>query len=417
MKNHQLNLLGYRNFLEIKAKVYSVKNQVILDGQKCSFGKNFWYRASQGARDSRPEQTVVPIPVNISYHWNFGFLLLFILVIQIATGFYINELYLTEFDRGATFESLIICTRDSKWSIWSRVVHSNGARFIFAFIYWHIARGVYYGGHFNFYCWDAAVLIFACAIITAFLGYVLPIGQISLWGVSVITKLVTPLPCGEHIVHFIWGGPEIGPETIKRFLIAHFVFAFRMCWFVVCHLFWVHKEGSSNVLGLVGRIDGFTFKPSFGWKDFVSLRIYTIILVGICYYHTDTFIDPVNSTQSDPRVTPSHIQPEWYFLFAYTILRRMPTKPTGVLAIVCSVLVIRTLREIPRFGYPVKSNKFNPLNKLICLWFVVIFCALTYLGASPADRANLSKGFGFTICYFLWFPIYILTSTLWGKGY
>lgn len=355
----------------------------------------------------------LPTPINISYLWNYGSLLGLLLVIQILTGFFLSFHYKP--DLNLAFYSVILITHDLSIGWLIRNIHCNGARFFFLFIYIHIARGLYYSSFKKKLVWLSGVTIYLIRIITAFLGYVLPWGQISLWGATVITNLLTVIPIiGNYLVNWIWGGFSVRDPTLNRFFRIHFIIPFILRILVIIHLLFLHTTGSSNPLGRKSFSETkIKFLPYYIWKDILGFLIFLIIFKFLSIYNPFILLDAANWIKANSIQTPTHIQPEWYFLFAYAILRTFTSKLSGVLALLLSVLI---LYFIP-FLYSKKfiPRTFNPLFKLFYWLFIVNFIFLTYLGSLPATGINIFAGKVLRSIYFIFFLFFFLINQLWEK--
>jgi len=275
----------------------------------------------------------------------------------------------------------------------------------FFLVYLHIGRGLYYSS-FNFkLVWISGVFILLLLIATSFLGYVLPWGQISFWGATVITNLLSAIPfLGTEITYWLWGGFSVDKSTLTRFFSLHFILPFIILFIIIIHIFFLHEKGSSNPLGLTLNIDKIPFHPYFSWKDILGLIILIIIFFSLILLDPFYLNDPENFIPANPLVTPPHIQPEWYFLFAYAILRRIPNKLGGVIALFLAILILAFL--------PFSSkNKFNPIffypSIKILFWSIVnIFLILTYIGACPVEDPFIIFGQIFSILYFSFFILF-----------
>ena len=332
--------------------------------------------------------------------WNFGSLLGLCLVSQIARGLFLAMHY--SCDITLAFERVSHISRDVNWGWLLRMAHANGARFFFICVYLHIARGLYYGS-FNFKeTWLVGVAILFVLIGTAFLGYVLPWGQISFWGATVITNLASALPVvGQEIVLWLWGGFSVRNATLTRFFTLHFLIPFVLAALRAVHLVFLHETGSSNPLGVNRNFDKSPFHPYFSIKDLLGFFLFFAGFIYICLQAPWDLGDPENFIPANPIVTPVHIQPEWYFLFAYAILRSIPRKLGGVVALVASILV---LIIIPFYGLrEFKSRRFLPLSKARFWVLIVLVFLLTWIGARPVEEPYILTGQALTTLYFFYF--------------
>jgi len=345
----------------------------------------------------------LPTPSRIRTIWNFGSLLGLCLVSQLVTGLLLAMHYSR--DVSLAFQSISHIMRDVNLGWLLRIFHANGARIFFVRIYLHIARGIYCSSFTQKHVWLRGVTILFLLIATAFLGYVLPWGQISFWGATVITNLFSAIPyIGEDIVYWLWGGFAVRQPTLRRFFALHFFLPFIIIAFVCVHLLFLHQKGSRNPLGLNRNFDKLLFHPYFSWKDILGFIIFSFIFLYLCLVKPWDLGDPENFIPANPLVTPLHIQPEWYFLFAYAILRSIPNKLGGVLALVLSVAVLYILPfiKLQRF----KSLRFNlRLKKLVWLTFRVLF-VLTWIGARPVEDPYVLVGQLTTLIYFRLFSLW-----------
>nr|AXS66199.1 cytochrome b [Cucujoidea sp. 1 KM-2017] len=354
----------------------------------------------------------LPSPSNISLLWNFGSLLGLCLAIQILTGLFLTMHYCPNIDMA--FNSVSHICRDVNFGWLIRILHANGASFFFIMIYIHIGRGIYYSSYNLIHTWMIGVLIFFMTMATAFLGYVLPWGQMSFWGATVITNLVSAIPyLGNTLVYWLWGGFAVDNATLTRFFCFHFLLPFIISALVLIHLLFLHQTGSNNPLGTNSNLDKISFHPYFSWKDalgFIFMTFFLSILILLSPYFLG---DPDNFTPANPLVTPVHIQPEWYFLFAYAILRSIPNKLGGVIALVMSIAILFILPFTNKKMF--NSNQFYPLNKLLFWNLFSIILILTWLGAKPVEDPFIVTGQVFTLLYFLWFLLYPITFKIWDN--
>lgn len=353
----------------------------------------------------------LPTPSNISTIWNFGSLLGLCLGIQLISGIFLAIHYST--DISLAFHSVTHICRDvnNGWLI--RTLHANGASFFFICIFFHIGRGIYYNSFTLVRTWTIGVIILFLLIATAFLGYVLPWGQISFWGATVITNLVSAIPyIGSSIVQWLWGGFAVGNPTLTRFFTFHFLFPFIIVALVILHLLFLHQTGSSNPLGLSINIDKISFHPYFSLKDLTGFLLLIFILTRLILISPYKLGDPDNFITANPLVTPVHIQPEWYFLFAYAILRSIPRKLGGVIALIISIAILLIL---PFSGNPkTKGYQFFTLNKILFWIFVNLLIILTWIGIRPVEDPYILTGQILTVVYFSYFlvnPIIFYTWT------
>nr|YP_010563149.1 cytochrome b [Stephanitis chinensis]UYX61155.1 cytochrome b [Stephanitis chinensis] len=354
----------------------------------------------------------LPTPASISLWWNFGSLLGLCLMIQIITGLFLSMHYTANVE--LAFESLMQICRNVNYGWLIRNLHMNGASLFFICMYLHMGRGIYYGSYKFMEVWNVGVIIFIMTMATAFLGYVLPWGQMSMWGATVITNLVSAIPyLGESIVKWLWGGFSVSNATLNRFFTLHFIMPFIITVMVMMHLLFLHVKGSNNPLGLNSNHDKTSFHPSFTTKDFIGATLVILVFTLINLIEPLMLLDPENFTPANPMVTPVHIQPEWYFLFAYTILRSIPNKLGGVVAMFSSILVLMLMPLINKSKF--QSQSFYPINKFLFWMFVSTLILLTWIGARPAEQPYIFTGQILTSIYFLYFPINALSFILWDK--
>nr|AHX97821.1 cytochrome b [Paroligoneurus sp. QL-2014] len=320
---------------------------------------------------------ILPTPINISLLWNFGSLLGFCLVIQILTGVFLSMHYTAHVDY--SFYSIIHIMKDVNYGWLIRLFHMNGASFFFICVYLHIGRGVYYGSYKLFYVWVIGVFILLMMMGTAFMGYVLPWGQMSFWGATVITNLVSALPyIGTMLVEWLWGGFSVGNSTLNRFYSFHFVMPFILLMLVILHLLYLHETGSNNPLGVSSNYYKIIFHNYYSVKDLLGMFILFYLLLYLILETPYLLGDPENFIKADSMVTPLHIQPEWYFLFAYTILRSIPNKLGGVIALLMSILILLIKFFLNKINF--MNLSFYPISQLYYWGFINIFFLLTWLG-------------------------------------
>lgn len=353
----------------------------------------------------------LPSPSSISSWWNFGSLLGLCLIIQIASGLFLAIQYSAHVD--LAFDRVVHICRDvnNGWLI--RSIHANGASFFFICLYLHVGRGLYYGSYNLHLTWFVGILILLLVIATAFVGYVLPWGQISFWGATVITNLLSAIPyLGTFLVQWIWGGFAVDNATLVRFFTFHFILPFIILALSVIHLLFLHQTGSTNPLGTNLNNDKIPFHPYFSIKDIFGYSIILTIFVALNFYQPYLLGDPDNFIPANPLSTPVHIQPEWYFLFAYAILRSIPNKLGGVLALLFSILILYIL---PLSSSKFRSNSFYPINKFLFWTFVSIFILLTWAGAKPVEEPFVFTRQILAILYFVYFIFNPLIKKLWDN--
>jgi len=354
----------------------------------------------------------LPAPRNISTWWNFGSLLGLCLIIQIITGLFLTIHYSANVI--IAFDSVIHICRDVNYGWLIRTIHANGASFFFFCLYFHVGRGIYYNSFIYKQTWIVGVLLLFLTIGTAFIGYVLPWGQISFWGATVITNLLSAVPyLGIDLVQWVWGGFAVDNATLTRFLSFHFLLPFIVAALTIIHLLFLHQTGSNNPLGLNRNIDKIPFHPYFTFKDIVGFIIILILLIILTLINPYLLGDPDNFIPANPLVTPVHIQPEWYFLFAYAILRSIPNKLGGVIALVLSIAILFILPfyHLNKF----QGNQFYPINRILYWIIVITIILLTWIGARPVEVPYILTGQLLTVIYFLYYIINPVVNKIWDN--
>nr|YP_009531191.1 cytochrome b [Ornebius fuscicerci]AXY63948.1 cytochrome b [Ornebius fuscicerci] len=354
----------------------------------------------------------LPAPSNISSWWNFGSLLGLCLMIQILTGIFLAMHYTANID--LAFYSINHIYRDvnNGWLI--RTIHANGASFFFICLYLHVGRGIYYNSFNLNLTWNVGVIILFLVMATAFMGYVLPWGQMSFWGATVITNLLSAIPfLGKSLVQWIWGGFAVDNATLTRFFTFHFMLPFIISAFVMIHLLFLHQTGSNNPLGVNSNTDKIPFHPYFTLKDIIGIIILISSLIMLSLLNPYLLGDPDNFIPANPLVTPIHIQPEWYFLFAYAILRSIPNKLGGVIALVLSIAILFIFPLLPKNKF--MTNQFYPLNQLLFWMYSVTILLLTWIGARPVEDPFIITGQILTIFYFSLYLMNFLFYKLWDN--
>nr|ATL23296.1 cytochrome b [Sympiezomias velatus] len=354
----------------------------------------------------------LPTPSNISSMWNFGSLLGLCLILQVITGIFLAMHYCPNIDMA--FNSMAHICRNVNYGWMIRTLHANGASFFFICLYIHIGRGIYYSSYYMIETWMTGVTIFFMVMATAFLGYVLPWGQMSFWGATVITNLVSAIPyLGNLIVQWIWGGFAVDNATLTRFFTLHFMMPFIIIAMVMIHLIFLHQSGSNNPIGVQSNLDKVPFSPYFTYKDLVGFIIMMGLLTILTLKEPYLLGDPDNFIPANPLVTPVHIQPEWYFLFAYAILRSIPNKLGGVMALMFSIAILYTLPFTNKKKF--KSTQFYPFNKFLFWTFFSIVILLTWIGARPVEDPYILTGQILTSTYFSFYIINPLMYKMWDK--
>lgn len=354
----------------------------------------------------------IPLPSNISSWWNFGSLLGLCLIIQILTGLFLTIYYTANIEL-AFYRVNYIC-RNVNYGWLIRTLHANGASFFFICIYLHIGRGIYYESFNLKYTWIVGVIILFLLIATAFIGYVLPWGQISFWGATVITNLLSAIPyLGGILVNWIWGGFAVDNATLTRFYTFHFLLPFIIAIITIIHLLFLHQTGSNNPLGLNRNLDKIPFHPFYTFKDLIGFIILLFFLTILTLTNPYLLGDPDNFIPANPLVTPVHIQPEWYFLFAYAILRSIPNKLGGVIALVISILILIILPFT--FNKKIQGIQFYPINQILFWSIVTIVILLTWIGAQPVEDPYIITGQLLTVIYFSYFILNPIINKYWDN--
>nr|YP_010863309.1 cytochrome b [Microplitis manilae]WGS91487.1 cytochrome b [Microplitis manilae]WUY11110.1 cytochrome b [Microplitis manilae] len=354
----------------------------------------------------------LPTPINISIWWNFGSLLGLCLIFQIISGLFLSMHYTPNINYA--FYSIIHIMKDVWYGWLIRLLHMNGASFFFICIYFHIGRGLYYGSYKLVKVWLIGVMILLVLMMTAFMGYVLPWGQMSFWGATVITNLLSALPyLGIMLVEWLWGGFSVDNATLNRFYSFHFLMPFILMMMVIFHLMFLHEKGSSNPLGLNSNYYKIIFHNYYSLKDIVGFIILLEILFILMFQSPYVLSDPENFIEANSMVTPVHIQPEWYFLFAYTILRSIPNKLSGVIALILSILILMILSflKISKF----QSLQFYPINQFYFWIYLMNVMLLTWLGAQPVELPYMLISQIYTIFYFMFYYLNNYLMNLWDE--
>ncbi len=337
--------------------------------------------------------------------WNFGSLSGITLIIMIVTGIFLAMHYVPHVDKA--FDSVESIMRDVNGGWLIRYIHMNGASMFFIVVYTHMARGFYYGSYKapRELLWMLGVVILLLMMATAFMGYVLPWGQMSFWGGTVITNLFSAFPGGESIVRWLWGGFSVDNPTLNRFFVLHYLFPFIIVAVSMLHLVALHQFGSNNPLGIDRKkpSDSIPFHPFYTIKDLFGLSVYLLIYASLVFFSPNFFGEPDNYIPANPLVTPPHIVPEWYFLPFYAILRSIPDKLGGVLAMFSAVFVLFILPFLDT--HPVRSARFRPYYKVLYWVFIVNCFVLGWIGAKPPEGSTLIIGRISTAYYFFHFLV------------
>lgn len=347
---------------------------------------------------------IYPSPSNLSYFWNFGFLALVCLIFQIVTGIILAMHYTPHVD--LAFLSIEHLMRDVNYGYLLRYAHANGASAFFFIVYLHMLKGLYYGSYVypRQLLWSSGVVILLIMVMTAFMGYVLPWGQMSFWAATVITNLFSAIPyIGLDLVYWLWGGFSIDNPTLNRFFSLHYFLPFVILGLIVFHLLCLHNWGSNNPLGLNLKIDTFSFTPFFFLKDFSFLNVFVFFVSIFVFFFPNYLGHPDNYILANPLVTPNHIVPEWYFLPFYAILRALPDKLWGTVFLALSILVLLVL---PFFStLIVRSSYFNSIFEFFFWAFVVVALTLGWVGGKPIEPTYYLAGQFVTFSYFFYFLI------------
>nr|YP_004062152.1 cytochrome b [Cuora amboinensis]ACN81800.1 cytochrome b [Cuora amboinensis] len=342
----------------------------------------------------------LPSPSNISALWNFGSLLGTCLILQITTGIFLAMHYSP--DISLAFSSVAHITRDVQYGWLIRNTHANGASIFFMCIYLHIGRGLYYGSYLYKETWNTGIILLFLTMATAFVGYVLPWGQMSFWGATVITNLLSATPyIGNTLVQWIWGGFSVDNATLTRFFTFHFLLPFAIAGLAAVHLLFLHETGSNNPTGLNSNADKIPFHPYFSYKDLLGLILMLTLLLTLALFSPNLLGDPDNFTPANPLSTPPHIKPEWYFLFAYAILRSIPNKLGGVLALLSSILVLFMVPTLHTSKQ--RTASFRPLTQILLWCLAADLLVLTWIGGQPVETPFIAIGQAASILYFMIF--------------
>jgi ubiquinol-cytochrome c reductase cytochrome b subunit len=347
-----------------------------------------------------------PTPINLNYFYGFGSLAGIMLVIQILTGIFLAMHYTPHIDLAFNSVEHIMRDVNNGWLI--RYIHANGASFFFIVVYVHIFRGLYYGSYITprEALWCSGVVIFILMMATAFMGYVLPWGQMSFWGATVITNLFSAIPLiGKDVVDWLWGGFAVDNPTLNRFFSLHFTLPFIIVGAVLIHLVLLHEVGSNNPLGLTLKTENIPFYPYFYTKDLFGLIVLFLVFFTFVFYYPNTLGHADNYVEANPMKTPLHIVPEWYFLPFYAILRSIPNKIGGVVGMFGSLIILLTIPFTN--SSEIRSTAFRPMYKIAYWLLVVSFLLLGWIGQMPVEYPYTEIGVISMIYYFFFFIIVI----------
>nr|WDA96429.1 cytochrome b [Macaca mulatta]WDA96442.1 cytochrome b [Macaca mulatta]WDA96455.1 cytochrome b [Macaca mulatta] len=340
----------------------------------------------------------LPTPPNLSMWWNFGSLLAACLILQIVTGLLLAMHYSP--DTSSAFSSIAHITRDVKYGWITRYLHANGASMLFICLFLHIGRGLYYGSYLLLETWNIGIMLLLMTMTTAFMGYVLPWGQMSFWGATVITNLLSAIPyIGTNLVQWIWGGYAIDSPTLTRFFTLHFILPFIIIALTTVHLLFLHETGSNNPCGISSDSDKIAFHPYYTIKDILGLVLLLFILATLTLLSPNLLNDPDNYIPADPLNTPPHIKPEWYFLFAYTILRSIPNKLGGVLTLFLSIFILAAIPMLHKSKQ--QSMMFRPLSQFLFWLLMTVLLTLTWIGSEPVTQPLTTIGQVASMMYFI----------------
>nr|YP_010827545.1 cytochrome b [Sinocentrus brevicornis]WFD60964.1 cytochrome b [Sinocentrus brevicornis] len=354
----------------------------------------------------------LPTPINLSIWWNFGSILGVCMITQLMSGIMLSMHYTP--DISLAFSSMSHIMRDVTYGWLIRTLHANGASFFFVSMYLHIGRGIYYSSYKYYKTWMSGMLIMFMTMATAFMGYVLPWGQMSFWGATVITNLLSAIPyLGNNLVEWVWGGFAVSNPTLSRFFSTHFITPFLIMMMIIVHLFFLHMTGSSNPLGASSNIDKTPFHPYYSIKDLMGFMLVLMMLMMINMMEPYMMSDPDNFMIADPMITPIHIQPEWYFLFAYAILRSIPNKLGGVMGLFMSILILSILPMSMKMKF--KGMMFYPINQILYWMFISNFVLLTWIGSQPVEPPFIINGMMMTMVYFMYFIVNPMMTKMWDK--
>nr|AZL93149.1 cytochrome b [Ceraphronidae sp. ZJUH_2016007] len=350
----------------------------------------------------------LPTPSNISTWWNFGSMLGLCLITQIISGLILTMHYLPS--TSMAFYSVIHIMNDTNMGWMIRYLHLNMASFFFICLYIHMLRGLYNMSFTLKYPWLSGISILFILMATAFMGYVLPWGQMSFWGATVITNLMSAIPyVGNLIVTWLWGGFSVSHPTLNRFYTFHFILPFIVLMMVIIHLTMLHETGSNNPLGVQSNFYKISFHPYFTLKDMMGFLIMFMLIMTMINLSPNFLNDPENFIEANPMSTPPHIQPEWYFLFAYSILRSIPNKLGGVIALIMSILILMLLPLMNKYT-KIINMKYSIYKKMIFIMLIHTIIILTWIGMKPIESPFLQIGQIYSTMYFTIFLLLMKNS-------
>nr|WRK21386.1 cytochrome b [Xestocephalus sp. n. C ZLL-2024a] len=354
----------------------------------------------------------LPAPLNLSTWWNTGSILGMCLMIQLISGIMLSMHYNSSTE--LAFNSIDHIMRNVNYGWTMRIIHSNGASLFFLFMFMHVGRGMYYGSYKMKKTWMVGMMMLFMTMATAFMGYVLPWGQMSFWGATVITNLMSAIPyIGSTTVYWIWGGFSVDKATLSRFLSMHFMLPFIITTMTMIHLMFLHTTGSNNPMGLKSSIDKIPFHPYFSIKDITGFSMMMTMFMLMTMSKPFILMDPDNFIPANPMTTPAHIKPEWYFLFAYAILRSIPNKLGGVIALIMSIMMLMSLPMTMKSKF--KGMQFYLTSQINMWMFTSTTMMLTWIGAQPIIQPYNELGMLLTNMYFLFFITEPLISKMWDK--
>nr|YP_009162049.1 cytochrome b [Ramisyllis multicaudata]AKS48915.1 cytochrome b [Ramisyllis multicaudata] len=354
----------------------------------------------------------LPTPINLSIWWNFGSLLGLCLAVQVVTGLFLAMHYSPHTD--LAFHSVAHIARDVTSGWFLRSLHANGASAFFMCMYLHMARSLYYGSYKNVETWNVGVTMLIISMATAFMGYLLPWGQMSFWGATVITNMFSAIPyIGVTLVEWLWGGFSVNNATLNRFFALHFILPFMLIALILAHLMFLHSTGSNNPLGISSNIHKTPFHMYYSVKDLVGMILLLMLVMTILFYSPNILGDPENFIPANPLTTPTHIKPEWYFLWAYTILRSIPNKLGGVIAMFSAILMLYLL---PLSTHHKRGMAYYPPTQFLIWTFISVTLMLTWIGGRPVEPPFETLGKIMTFLYFSSMMMIVISNHKWDNA-